>query len=191
VLTQAALDNLTESNITFLDRRNRFLDHQMTRFAEQFTDYALMLYSYTGSKQVADEILIKDKISFLKDLPFMSRNRARAHNYKDPAPVCSNENIAGLKKRIERLLGFKQAENHFEYYEESDIDNNFYERRWRLKDDNGKLYLSGTMRYYDMDFDAAQEKATKEIREVVKYMANPAMYAIQKVKKWVINLKEP
>jgi hypothetical protein len=191
VLTQATLDKLAESNTTFLDRRNRFLDHQMARFAEQFTDYALMLYSYTGSKQVADEILIKDKISFLKDLPFMSRNRTRAHNYKDPAPVCSNENIAGLKKRIERLLGFKQAENHFEYYEESDIDNKLYERRWRLKDENGKLYLSGTTRYYDMDFDAAQEKAAKEIREVLKYMANPAMYEVRQIKKWVINLRDP
>jgi len=106
-LNQVTLDALTEDKVTFLDRRNRFLNHQMARFAEQFTDYALMLYSYADSKKVADEILIKDKINFLKDFPFMSRNRGRAHNYKDPSRVCDNENIAGLKKRIGRLLGFK------------------------------------------------------------------------------------
>lgn len=190
-LNQHILDGLTESATTFLDRRNRFLNHQMARFAEQFTDYALMLYSYSGNKKIADEMLIKDKISFLKDFPFMSSNRAKAHNYKDPAPVCSNENIAGLKKRIERLLGLKYIESHFEYYEEKDLDNKFYEQRWRLKDDKGKIQLSGTMRYEDPDFDTAEEKAAKEIAEVVKYMATESRYVVQKVNKWVINLKNP
>ncbi len=189
--TQLVLDSLTEDNTIFLDRRNRFLNHMMSRFAEQFTDYALMLYSYAGSKKIADETLVNDKISFLKDFPFMSSNRAKAHNYKNPALVCSNKNISGLEKRIERLLGFKHAEDLFEYYEETDIDNKLYERRWRLRDKNGKLYLSGTVRYYDEDFNTAQEKAREEIREVLKYVADPSRYDIRKVTKWVINLKDP
>lgn len=190
-LSQPALNQLTETSATFLDRRNRFLNHQMARFAEQFTDYALMLYAYAGNKKIADEILIKDKISFLKDVPFMSSNRAKAHHYKWAEKICSNENIAGLEKRIGRLLGFKHTENRFEYYEETDADNKFYERRWRLKDEAGKLYISGTMRYHDADFSNAQEKATKEIREVLKYISMESMYDIRKVKKWVINLKDP
>lgn len=190
-LTQPVLDGLIENNTTFLDRRNRFLNHIMSRFAEQFTDYTLMLYSYTSSKKLADEILIKDKIKFLKDFPFMSSNRAKAHNYKNPAVVCSSTNISGLEKRIERLLGFKHAEDLFEYYEEIDLDNKLHERRWRLKDKNGKLYLSGTVRYYAEDINDAEEKARKEVFEVLKHITDVARYDIRKVNKWVINLKDP
>lgn len=191
VLTQDGLEKLVESNATFLDRRNRLLDQMLARFAEQFTDYALMLYAYAGSKKLADETLIKDKVSFLKDFPFTSSNRGKSHNYKSPAPVCSDANVAGLKRRIERLLGFKSLENHFEYYEEKDLDNRSYERRWRLKDEHGKLYISGSTRYYDTDYDLAQEKARTEVRQVLKYIGTEAMYEIRQVNKWVINLKDP
>ena len=39
-----ALNNIAENESTFNDRRNRFLDHLMARFAESFTDYALIAY---------------------------------------------------------------------------------------------------------------------------------------------------
>jgi len=191
VLNQGSLELLSENNATFLDRRNRFLDHMMARFSEQFTDYALMLYAYSGSKKLANETLIKDKVNFLKDFPFTSSNRGRSHNYKSPASVCSDENVAGLKRRIERLLGFKSLENHFEYYEEKDFDNRSYERRWRLKDQDGKLYISGSTRYYNNDYNLAQEKTKTEIREVLKYIGTEARYDIRQVNKWVINLKDP
>lgn len=190
VLDQASLNALTETNTTFLDRRNRFLDSLMSRFAEQFADYALMLYSYQGNKKVADSLLINNKISFLKDLPFMSRNRAKAFNYKDAIRVCSNENIAGLKKRIERLLGLKKAVDYFELYEESDIDNVSFERRWRLIDESGNIYISGSTRYKDPDISLAEAKAQKEIAEVLKYITAESSYEVKKEKKWVLNLKD-
>lgn len=190
VLNQASLDSLIENQTTFLDRRNRFLDSLMSRFAEQFTDYALMLYSYEGNKKLADEILIKNKISFLKDLPFMSRNRARAFNYKDTVHVCSNENIAGLKTRIERLLGLKKAYEHFELYEETDVDGVSFERRWRLIDENGKIYISGSTKYKDPDILIAEAKAQKEIAEVLKYLTSESNYEVKKEKKWWVNLMD-
>ena len=109
-LNANTLQQLEETNAVFLDRRNRFLDHLLARFSEQFTEYALMLYSYSQSKEVAQDQLIKDKIAFLKDYPFMSYNKARSFNYKDPTKVCDPENIAGLSMRIRRLLGIPDTE---------------------------------------------------------------------------------
>ena len=68
-MTANVLQELEETNTVFLDRRNRFLDHLLARFSETFSEYALMLYSYSQNKAVAQDELIKDKIAFLKDLP--------------------------------------------------------------------------------------------------------------------------
>lgn len=189
VFNQTILNDLTESRSVFLDRRNRFLDSLMARFAERFADYALMLYSYEKNKKLADEILINNKINFLKDLPFMTANRARALNYKAAGHVCDNENIAGLKMRIERLLGLKMAEDYFELYEERDVDNVSFEQRWRLVDDEGNIYISSSTRYTDPDLTQAESKAQKEIDEVLKYITTEASFEIKKEKKWVLNLK--
>jgi len=202
-LTPGILQSLLETKEVFFDRRNRFLDHLLARFAENFNEYALMLYSYSNSKAVADDKLIKDKINFLKDFPYMSANRARAFNYKNPDQVCSNLNIAGLQLRIKRLLGMdindkifvvehlllrpRNYWKHFELYEEFDIDHKLYERRWRLK--GGKqIYLSSSTRYYDKDLELAEQKAGLEIAAVVRYMLNKDNYQVKKEKKWFVNL---
>jgi hypothetical protein len=57
--------------------------------------------------------LITSKIEFLKNFPFVSANRGKAFNYKDPAHVCSNDNISGLKRRIELLLGLDPKQKVF------------------------------------------------------------------------------
>jgi hypothetical protein len=189
-LDAAALEKLDETQPVFLDRRNRFLDHLLARFAESFNDYALMLYSYIDDKAIADEQLIKDKISFLKAFPFMSANRGRALNVKDQTHVCNTENIAGLQKRIELLLKLDTEGylNYFELYEEKDKDGKVYERRWRLIDENDKIYLSSSTNYFDVDFSKAQDKAKQEISEVFKYITDASKYEIKKEKKWIVNL---
>ncbi len=188
VLNQATLDGLAENNETFLDRRNRFLDHLMARFEEQFTDYALMLYNYTNSQAVASETLINDKIAFLKDIPFMSSNRGRAFDYKGPA--CSEDNIAGLKKRIERVLGLRQLGNYLEVYEVTDATGKVTERRWRLIDDTGKVYLISNNNYLTDTLAEAEIQAETDITTVAKYITTAANYEIKKSKKWVVLLKD-
>ena len=187
-LTPDVMQGLIEAPTVFQDRRNRFLDHQLARFAESFNEYALMLYSFESSKALANEVLIENKVSFLKDLPFMSANRAKAFNYKDPSSVCSNDNIAGLKTRIERLLGLKSMDPHFEVYEEKDEDGVSDELRWRLKDDTGEIYLSGSTRYAGKLHDTAREKAWGELNVVKQYLSNPDHYTITKKKVWTLNL---
>lgn len=191
VLNDTSLGKLAENSTEFLDRRNRFLNHLMARFAEQFTDYTLMLYAYMDSKQRADETLITDKIAFLKAIPEMSRNRGRSFNYKDPSHVCNSKNVSGLQLRIARLLGFKAMDDFWEMYEEHDNDGKFYERRWRVKDDSGKIVLSSSTRYYDPSLAQAEAKARVEIDDVAKHITNPLRYQIKKSKKWALNLTNP
>ena len=59
------LQAITEDNELFDSRRNRFLDHLMARFSEQFTDYAMLVYRLDGAK--APEDLLVDKLRFLDD----------------------------------------------------------------------------------------------------------------------------
>ena len=190
-LTTSALQGLIENKETFLDRRNRFLDHLLARFAENFNDYALMLYSYTDENDIAGSQLIENKISFLQAFPELSRDRAKSFNYKSPAMVCNSENTAGLAERIKLLLGYGQlsyAEN-VELYEEKDYDGKFYERRWRLMDaSTKKIYLSASTRYVDPVKEVAEQKACNELNSIFKFVTDPDHYKIKKVKTYVVNL---
>ena len=101
-LTKKELEALAESEPEQLERRNRFLDHLMARFGEQFSEHALMLTSHYGD-QVAARDLIAVKSAFLKAYPLISRNRAKSFNYRQVLPT--PENQPALRKRISLLLG--------------------------------------------------------------------------------------
>jgi hypothetical protein len=188
-LDATILQNLTETEDTFLKRRNRFLDHLLARFAETFNEYALMLYSYTDDIDIADRQLIEDKIDFIKNFPDLSMNRAKSFNYKEPSLVCDMENLAGLVKRIRLLLGYGAPySGNIEIYNEQDTDGLSYERRWRLVDKSKNILLSSSTRYSDPSFEKAEAKAWKEIFKVFEYISRPSHYHIRLVKKWVLNL---
>ena len=97
-------DDDVEDLKTYEDRRNRFLDHLLGRFCEDITEYGLMLYSLIGEKSYAK--LIKDKIALLNEYPDISENRGRGFNYTLKNELWDTKNVAGMKKRICRLLGF-------------------------------------------------------------------------------------
>ncbi|MEN6623327.1 MAG: hypothetical protein ABFD50_17500 [Smithella sp.] len=99
---EAKLAALMETGPEFLKRRNRFLDHIMARFGEQFGEYTMLLTNMQG-QQVARDKLIEDKIAFIKAYPQISHDRGKAFNYQK-AP-CSTDNIPGIKKRVCLLLG--------------------------------------------------------------------------------------
>jgi len=96
---------LIESKEKFYDRRNRFLDHLLARFAESFNDYVLMLYNIVGTDKiaVAEDKMILDKIAFLKDYPVISSERGKAFDYLTASWGTSN--VSGLEKRVARLTG--------------------------------------------------------------------------------------
>jgi hypothetical protein len=106
------LKSIQEEPETYSDRRNRFLDHLLGRFAESFADYVLLNYrTIEGNRdKVKDEIkIIHDKAQFLQDYPTLSRDRFRAFNYYNCQQVWNTENVSGFQKRVSRLLGFEDV----------------------------------------------------------------------------------
>lgn len=82
------------------NRRNRFVNHLLARFAEQFTDYSSFVDSTAEANIPAPAQLVQDKQAFLQDYPQLSRARGTA---------------AGLEQRLRRKLGIK-AENEMERF---------------------------------------------------------------------------
>lgn len=152
------VDKLVETTSTYEDRKNRFLDHLMARFNEQFTDYVLLLFTLNKKRAPAD--LIEDKKAFLSDYPKISYERGKAFNYKDMDELWLTENVSGLQKRVSRLLGINTylrrflahcIEGAFEIYNEKDKDG-VDEFRFRLKDKKGMtLLLSSSGKYYSKE----------------------------------------
>ncbi len=136
------LNKITENKETFEKRRSAFLDHLLARFAEQFTDYALLAYRMDGKKVTAD--LIADKIQFLKEYPVISYARGQAFNYTKEG--WNNNNVSGLEKRISRLLGIEEYNRRnyvcdepkkgFEKFKDTDK-----KLRFRYIDYKGEIFL--------------------------------------------------
>ena len=186
------LRELLETEEVWLDRRNRFLDHILARFAEQFNDYALMLYSYFNDKEIADSTLINDKIEFIKAIPEMTSNRARSFNYKNHDEVCTEDNIAGLKKRIERMLGFKKLPGYFRMVEK-DPGKRPYELLWEFPaDKNASVVMQSKQVFADRFWYGAELKAQPEIQNASAWLTDETRYLQTELSanKWVIELTD-
>ncbi len=125
-------------------RRNRFLNHLLARFAEQFTDYSLILYGALTKAVESDHAplsslaanggtsssngipsaklesitsakLVRDKQNFLQAYPYISAARGCGFNYLQP---WGSQNRSGLEARLARKLGIEEAS--------LDPDENFY-----------------------------------------------------------------
>ena len=102
------LQNFAESHHDFDKRRNRFLNHLMARFGEQFTDYALLVYKLSGKKSAQE--LLEDKLNFLNSYPEISSGRFKAFNYESPCEIWHENNASGLEKRVSLLSGINESE---------------------------------------------------------------------------------
>ena len=89
----------------FYQRRNIFLDHLLSRFAESFFDYVNILQAIDPSFKEKD--IINTKINFLKNYPQYSSHRFNAYNYTNSSQLWDTDNTSGLEKRLQRLLGFE------------------------------------------------------------------------------------
>ena len=104
---EAYLHQINEKPEQAQDRRTRFLNHLLARFAEEFTDYTLLMYGLEGKKRNEEQI-IKDKEIFLSDYPRISRDRGRGFNYQQPKAG----NVSGLERRVESLMGITNRERN-------------------------------------------------------------------------------
>lgn len=146
------LQPITEDILTFQARRNKFLDHLLGRFGEQFDDYTMLAErlevdkvdfgrfegqfdKYPNPKRKIEEAstgleLIEDKQDFLSRYPDLSANRGKAFDYKSPL-YWFLDNSSGLEKRSSFLTGIDPTEL-------SDLV--FDPRRIRVKNGNGHYF---------------------------------------------------
>ena len=95
------------------DRMNRFLNHLLARHGQDFTS-AAMLYPLAGDNgnltgRISTAVkVIPAKQRFLQDYADLSRNRAKGFDYT-VVNSTGADNVAGLKKRISRLLDIQDV----------------------------------------------------------------------------------
>lgn len=106
---QLRLNNITEDKELFYARRNKFLDHLTGRFAENFTDYALLTLKLSGKKKGLHE-LIEDKLAFLNAYPLISSARGQGFDHQSPCKIWHVDNISGLQRRVSYLGGIDQRD---------------------------------------------------------------------------------
>ncbi len=123
---QDILNSLTEPKERYLERRNRFLNHLLARFAEQLTDYTLLTVRLSPEK--GKERLIEDKLRFLNNYPQLSAERGQGFDYAIPNGFYHIDNLSGLENRVAGLYGIKQKESdwlifhpHFEISESGGV----------------------------------------------------------------------
>lgn len=164
----AAIQPLLETLPEFHERRNRFLDHLLARFGEQFSEYTLLLTNASG-KPVAQARLIEDKIGFLTHYPAISRDRARAFDY---TAAQLPENCPGLKERISLLLGFPGLTFNLTVGARSATG---YPVGFDIVDRNRRLWVKGEVTVAAADETAARQAA---YRALIERMIRPQSYVI-------------
>jgi hypothetical protein len=97
-LSAPGMESIEPDDPAAAGRKNRFLNHLLARFAEQFTDYSLLLYAHIDEKD-----LIDDKNAFLQDYHQIGVSRGSGFNYT--VPSWGTGNVSGLEKRVSRKLG--------------------------------------------------------------------------------------
>ena len=127
VVSKNGWQSLYENKNVFEERRNRFLDHLLSRFAESFNDYALLMYHINYEDRTEEKISFTDlsaaKTNTLKNYPVISSERGKAFNYfpqkddftVDTAQFWNTTNVSGLEKRISFLAGISDYTRRFLY----------------------------------------------------------------------------
>lgn len=99
------LQLLMEDRELYLERRQGFLQHLLARFAETFTDYALLTFGNNSGEQI-EESIIEATERFLSQYDEISGNRGKAFDYITNG--WNNDNISGFEKRVKALSGIEE-----------------------------------------------------------------------------------
>lgn len=98
------LEDLLETSDEAIARRNRFLDHLIGRFAEQFHEYADVAYSVLNS---SPRQMLRLKSEFVSVYPELGAERGLGVNTVAGKPVWDTRDVSGLEHRVARLVGMR------------------------------------------------------------------------------------
>jgi len=172
---QEILESLTADPDLHAERRNRFLDHLISRFAERFHDFANMLMQAIGASA---ESIAGIKADFLATYQANSKERSKAYNYSlnTDADLWNSANISGLEFRIAKLTGMRnflrRNLSDFDFTIYSEIDGSpGDEFRFRIRHKaSGKIILSSSTRY------VTEADARSEMRKALQLGMLPSGY---------------
>lgn len=102
------LKKLAETPEKAAARRDRFLNHLLARFGEDFSEYALLRYA--AGNQSDPVALIRDKENFLADYATLSQNRSKGFDHTQLQELWDTENTSGLERRVGRLMGIEDIQ---------------------------------------------------------------------------------
>lgn len=145
---EGILDELDD----FDERKNAFLDHLLSRFAENMNEYAFSMLEGFGEE--VSSATLWHKSTLLKEYPEVSAERSSAFNYYgEDGEVWDTYNVSGLQHRLARLLGIRDYTRRdlttydYEFYQEEDEDD-ISEWRWRIRDTSGEIMFSSSKHYH-------------------------------------------
>lgn len=103
------LQLLIESKEQYHARRDLFLNHLLSRFAEKFTDFALLSYSkLSAAEKTTAAIAAKEE--FLSHYDELSSNRGKGYDYL--LNNWNNDNQSGFEKEVKYLAGIAGKDVH-------------------------------------------------------------------------------
>jgi hypothetical protein len=157
-----------------IDRRSRFLDHLLARFAERFQEYAGVVRSAFGA---TPRDLVDQKCRFLQNGPAVARDRGLGYDLTTlPEDRWNSQAVSGLEKRVASLLGMATpvrrnlADVAHEIYPELD-DTPGDEFRFRVRHAvTGRILLSSSTRY------ATQAAALAEMNRALTFARRRSGY---------------
>jgi hypothetical protein len=173
----SSLSEMIESESTFIARRHIFLDHLMARFGEIMPNYGSTIHE-NHTKDKRHIRLINDKIHFLQDYIQLSNYRGKGFDYTDPNATWNTHNVEGFKKRVCKLLGFKdyarrQIASHAIHIKEIKHENNIcrYEVILSKPDDRDDILLKSD----EYEF---RHEAQEILNYILKYGSDEHLYDI-------------
>lgn len=159
------LQTILEDGALYRQRRKTFLDHLLARFAEVFTDYALLFLGNTKSAKF-EEGQIGAIEKMLANYPALSADRGKAMNYLQPG--WNDDNIPGLERRFYAYAGIDDWTRHhlcnFEVVQQEEM--------FQLK-----LILANTD-WFVSKGSFIKEEATAALGSLIPALANAASYEV-------------
>ncbi len=98
------IEDEVENPDVLVERRNRFLDHLISRFAERFHDFAAIMRSEFGSSAAS---MIPYKTEFLRNYPAISSGRSAGYDYTLADKLWNSGNVSGVERRLAALFGIR------------------------------------------------------------------------------------
>lgn len=159
--TLEQLDEVIEPAGSGLARRNRFLDHLLARYAEDFHEYTAVMQARFG---MGEAQAAAAKCVFLNEYPRLGGERGLAYNaaLKDDEALWNSDNISGFERRICRLLDIENRQRRnlsdvaYDMYAEVDATPGD-EFRFRVRHPVGGKILLSSSRHYATTVDARNE----------------------------------